>query len=94
MNIEEDKKPFKLLIVGTGKDLSPRMKINVATLLGKHPEMEIEYKDVSSPDVLVVQENDSVFNNMKLKSHPYYSTKDGFNPKLNTKPYYRQKERY
>ena len=107
MNLEEEKKPFRLLIVGSGEDLSPRMKANVAILLGKHPDMEIEYKNVSSPDDWAEEEaecwiicdeysqmDESVFNNMKLRCPSYYPTRDGFKQKLNTKPYYRQKERY
>lgn len=107
MNLEEEKKPFRLLIVGSGEDLSPRMKANVAILLGKHPDMEVVYKDLSSPDDWAEEEaecsiicdeysqmDESVFNNMKLRCPAYYPTRDGFKQKLNTKPYYRQKERY
>lgn len=103
----EEGKPFKLLIVGSGEDLSPRMKVNVAVLLEKYPDMEIEYKNVSSPDDRAEEEaecwivcdeysqiDESMFNNMKLRCPSYYPTRDGFKQKLNTKPYYRQKERY
>lgn len=38
--------------------------------------------------------DESMFNNMKLRCPSYYPTRDGFKQKLNTKPYYRQKERY
>lgn len=107
MNTEEEKEPYRLLIVGSGEDLSPRMKANVAILLGKYPDMEIEYKHVLSPDDWAEEEaecwivcdeysqmDESVFNNMKLRCPTYYPTRDGFKQKLNTKPYYRQKERY
>lgn len=50
MNTEEEKGPFRLLIVGSGEDLSPRMKVNVSILLEKYPDMEVEYKDTSSPE--------------------------------------------
>ena len=103
MNTEEHKKPFKLLIVGSGKDISPRMKMNVAIFLGQLPDMEIEYKDVSCPDDWAEEEaqswsicdeysqiDESVFNNRE----PCCSARDRFKQKLNTKPYYRQKERY
>ena len=104
----EEGKPFKLLIVGSGEDLSPRMKANVAILLGKHPDMEVVYKDLSSPDDWVREGTDSLtincdeysqmeeafFNNMKIRCPTYYPACDVFKQKLNTKPYYRQKERY
>lgn len=102
----EEGKPFKLLIVGSGEDLSPRMKVNVAVLLEKYPDMEIEYKNVSSPyraeeeaECWIVcdeysQIDESMFNNMKLRCPSYYPTRDGFKQKLNTKPYYRQKGSY
>lgn len=100
----EEGKPFKLLIVGSGEDLSPRMKVNVAVLLEKYPDMEIEYKNVSSPEDWAEEEaeswiiceeysqmDESMFNNMKLRCPTCYPT---LKQKLNTKPYYRQKERY
>ena len=87
MNTEEDKKPFKLVIVGRGEDLSPRMKIRVAILLGEYPNMEITYKDVSRPEDWVDE---------RAEGWVVWEEESHISGEIweSTKPYYRQKERY